>query len=310
MTWDAPNASDTCDGPLEVVCQARHDGGAPIDHLLMGGGEFPQGISYFICEATNSCGDTVSKVWTVDVSDQHSIDIEVHLSPTMNPGAFSRCICFDMYADCVSDPVTVCEVLDFGPPYNFPAHARIWLKVPKGNYLCIAAYDPLHTLCAEAMVECVDAKWGTLFKGDPLAGGNWLIGGNLNNDGNIDVLDAGMYMAEIAAGASYPNGNTTCDDEAPHGDINADGAVDAADYTFIVENFLAACKNPCCDTPVGNFPDEAPVLDASEKELRAMGLGYLMVADLNQDGRLNTLDMELYLQGVEPMGAAPVKRAR
>jgi hypothetical protein len=302
IEWDAASASDTCDGPLEVDCQAEHDGGVPIDHLMMGGGEFPQGISYFICEATNSCGDTKSSVWTVSVSDQHAIDIEVHLSPAMNPGLFSRCICFDLYADCVSDPTTMCEVLDFGPPYNFPAHARALLKVDKGNYLCIAAYDPLHTLCAEAMVECVDNMWVATFKGDPLAGGNWLVGGNLNNDENIDVLDAGTYMYEIATMASYPNGNTDCDTEAPHGDINADGAVDAADYTFIVENFLMACKSPCCDD--GTAGADA-VLDATLKELRAMGLGHLSVADLNGDGRLNTDDMTAYLQGVQPQMLTP-----
>jgi hypothetical protein len=302
IEWDAPSASDTCDGPLQVTCYAEHNGLAPeipVGHLINGGGEFPQGITYFICTAYNSCGDTKSASWTVSVSDQHAIDVEVHLSPTMNPGYFERCICLDLYADCVSEPTHMCDVMGFGPPFNFPAHAHKLLKVDKGNYMCIAAYDPHHTICAEAMVECIDNMWVAVFKGDPLAGGNWLIGGNLNNDEHIDVLDAGTYMYEIAMMSAYPpRGDTTCDTPMPHGDINADGAVDAADYTFIVDNFLAACKSPCCEER-GSGADA--VLDISIKELRARGLGHLSVADLNNDGRVNTDDMTAYMQGVEPV---------
>jgi hypothetical protein len=304
ILWDEASATDSCDGTLDVECDHQHTLGYPIGHLLAGGGVFPQGTSYFICHAWNSCGGHDSKVWTVSVSDQHAIDVEVHLSPAMNPGAFSRCICFDLYGmDCSSPPTHLCEVMDFGPPYNFPAHARGLLKVDKGNYQCIAAYDPLHTICAEADVECIDNIWTAMFKGDPLAGGNWLVGGNLNNDSNIDVLDAGMYMATV--GASYGTGNTDCDDEAPHGDINADGVVDTGDWTFIVENFLAACKSPCCDDPAAGVDDA--ITDISIKELRSMGYGYLSVADLNNDGRLNTLDMELYMNGVMPT-QTPTKR--
>ena len=80
-------------------------------------------------------------------------------------------------------------------------------------------------------------------------------------------------------------------------DINADGLVDAIDFSIIQMNFLMASKNTCC-------PDEAqpvPFTEISVKQLRMMGLGDLVVADLNGDGLLNVDDMEAYQQGVTPV---------
>ncbi|MBU0717546.1 MAG: hypothetical protein KJ749_04795 [Planctomycetes bacterium] len=312
VEWDAAYAEDTCDGELDVVCVSEHDGGVPIGHLINGGGEFPQGKSYFACTATNSCDVSVTKIWTVDLSDQQTMDVQVHLLDVV-AGAFSRCICFEAFLSDCSGSSTVCSVMDFGPPWNFRGHARDHMKkLDKGNFFCIEANDPLHTLRSMAAIECVDGIWTAMFKGDPLVGGNGLVGGNLDKfkgtEGSmyvIDVLDAGMYMAEIATGATYANGNTTCETEGPHGDINADGNVDSLDYNIIVENFLMMAKDGCCDAISASVE---PVLDISVKELRAMGYGELVVADLNQDGRLNMEDMNLYSQGVQPQTVERVKR--
>lgn len=309
VNWDAPSASDTCDGDLAITCIAEHDGGLPIQHLLdNNGGEFPQGVSFFRCEAGNSCGDTVAAVWTVDVSDQHGLAVEVHLSPTIVGDNFERAIDFQLYLDCVSDPTEVCEVMTFGGPYNFNGHARTWLKVDKGNYQCITARDNLHTLRAAADVVCVDNAWEAVFKGDPLQGGNWLVGGNLDgkkaggNANTIDILDAGVYLSIIAGnqGSTAPGANTDCDTAGafPHGDINADGIVDTADWSFIIENFLMASKDACCPEGTG-AAGYVPTLEIDLKTARELGLGASFI-DLNGDGVMNVADMEAYMDGVVP----------
>lgn len=307
VEWDTPVASDECDGPLEVVCESQHDGGVSIDHLTANGGEFPQGTSFFVCLATNTCGDTLRKVWTVDVSDKQALDVYVQLSPTMNPGLFSRCITFQLFESCAV-ATTHKEVLWFDGPYNFDGKARMEFKVDKGQYSCITAQDQLHTLRSADDIECVDGVYYAEFRGDPILGGNWLVGGNLDawkkDDPNashntIDVLDFGQFMNEIASGAVYADGNTDCTTMGPHADINADGNVDNLDYAFILDNYLAASKDVCA----GCAGERAYVAVESitVKQLRAQGMGELAVADLNRDGVLDSADMEAYMQGAEPV---------
>ena len=197
--------------------------------------------------------------------------------------------------------------MTFGGGFNFSGHARGWLKVDKGNYLCIEAKDVLHTLRSCADIECIDNAWGATFKGDSEIGGNGLLGGNLDcwkpggNANVIDVLDAGVYLGIIAgnAGALWPGSHTDCGQPGPDGDINADGHVDSADYSFILENFLAERKDCCC--PDSQAAAEFAVTRISAKALRARGLGDLMVGDLNGDGFLDTVDMALYMEGVNPV---------
>jgi hypothetical protein len=280
-----------------------------VDGLVWEGGTFQQGLYYFLCEATNECGDTVTDVWTVNVSDQQTLDVEVHLSPTMNPGAFERCICFEFFNDCDGDPEEICEVMSFGGPYQFEAHAAAEIKIPKGNYMCLAAWDPLHTLRAEADLICrEDGVWEALFKGDPLLGGNWLTGGNLNgckDDADwwminqINIHDFASFMWAIDLGQQFEDGDTDCSTDCPHGDINADGLVDALDYSFLVENFLMASKEVCCPAPV-SAGEPTDVVEVSVKDLRLQGDGELSVADLNGDGLVNVDDMIAYEQGVVP----------
>ncbi|MCO6435870.1 MAG: hypothetical protein J5J06_02140 [Phycisphaerae bacterium] len=314
-TWAAPVAEDFCDGPVAVDCVAEHDGGLPISQsTILNGGALPQGTTFFSCTATDSCGDSVTNVWTVAVSSQHALDVEVHLSPEMVAPTFERCINFDLYTDCSSTPETVCETITFGGPLNFDDHGKASLKITKENYACVAAQDILHTLRACATPTCDGSgPWELVYKGDPLLGGNWLQGGNLDawkpgigfSDANvINILDYVMLMSEIANDKSYPpNGSTACDLQTctaagPHGDINADGLVDAVDFSFVLDNFLANSKDCCCPAPTAGV--DAPRTSITVKELRAMGLGDMASADLNSDGVIDMDDMALFMQGVDP----------
>ncbi|MBN4058842.1 hypothetical protein JYU10_00065 [bacterium AH-315-J04] len=308
VTWNMPSADNSCEGPLSVTCSAQHsDGAIPqglVDSWIAGGGDIPQGTAFFICSANDSCGSSQSNLWTVRVSDQQSLDVEVHVSPDMASGQFSRAITFDLYTDCSSDPTTYCEVLEFGGAFNFDAHAKASLKVNKANFSCVTAQDLLHTLRACATPECIGNSWTAQWKGDPLQGGNWLIGGNLDaakpglghgNANTINIVDFGVYMSEIVAGASYaPRGDTQCDTAFPHGDINADGAVDTLDYTFLLENFLAESKNCCCPAPISasgiNYD-----YSVSNKQLIRWGIG--TAGDINNDGKVDMTDFTAVMQG-------------
>ena len=321
VTWDpGPYAEDLCN-EFELVCDLEHDGGVPLsEDLIWHGGLFPQGKTYFVCTATDiECDEEVTKVWTVDVSDQHALDVEVHLGPVMTAGVYTRCICFYLY-DSSEMPEPFCTMMTFGGPWNFPDHARETIKIDKGNYVCIEARDPLHTLRSTADVECIDNAWTAVFKGDPalqyVGKSHWLVGGNLDfyepggNPDVIDVLDFGVYMFEVSMNAMHTAGGNDCaggDASAlyPHADINADGFVDALDYAFLTKNYLADSKHGCFEDP-GSVV-YTPVMDITVKELRARGMSHLAVGDLNHDGRLNGEDMALYSQGYAP---TPMKTDR
>jgi hypothetical protein len=95
VTWDTPSAaSNSCEGDLDVVCTCDHDN--PLvgncDHLIAGGGEFPQGTASFECCATDSCGKETCGEWTVYVSDQQTLDVVVQVSCLTTPVQIHRCI--------------------------------------------------------------------------------------------------------------------------------------------------------------------------------------------------------------------------
>ncbi|UCE58486.1 MAG: hypothetical protein JSU63_13710 [Phycisphaerales bacterium] len=308
IVWDTPTADDTC-GEADIVCTGAfaHNVGEPapdqaiVDALVMNGGVFTQGQWYFQCTATNDCGDTMQEVWTVMVSDKHSLDVEVHVGGLV-PGNVERCICFELYDEACNAPVIECTEMYFGPPYNFRGHADGFLKIEKYNWECIAAVDPYHTLRAEGELACVDNVWKATWKGDPLLGGNWLIPGNLdywkgtaNTPNVIDVVDFSQFIVSVQGGGVM-SADTTCGMPGPHGDINGDGVVDNIDYGIIEANFLASAKDVCCVDVPGAF--DAPVTSISVKDLRARGLGELTSADLNGDGWVDADDMLAYQQGV------------
>jgi hypothetical protein len=316
VTWDdVPAASQECFGVIDLTCTASHEplpGEMPmpqedVDALLMGGGEFAQGTTTFCCGGNGACDVELYDCWTVEVTNQNALDVIVQLSPFMTTGTITRCIEFTFYWSCYPlEFVTWQQDLVFGPPYDFPGKSTPVLKVPKGEYGCITAKDPLHTLrSADYSVEC-DPDTGMMvaaFHGDPLYhDGNWLVGGNLDGNDTIDVLDFGIFVSQFL---TAPGADTPCDYEGYHADINGDGFVDNADFTFISMNFLMASKTACCDTGASA---PVPTTEITVKELQAMGMGHLSVADLNADGVLSAEDMTEFMQGNVPTPQRDLKR--
>ncbi len=318
-SWNSASATDTCDGALALTCVADFVPRRPelavsqavIDSWIMNGGDIPQGTAFFRCDTINSCGTTDGGVWTVDVTDQETVDVVVQLEPAVDSGNFTRAIEFAFYNDCAVAPVSICRDITFNTPFDFPGHGSDWFKAPKGNYTCVTAKDPYHSLRSGASIESVGGKCTLAFKGDPIAGGSWLRGGNLDcrkngfGDANtVNIIDFSAFLAAQTLGSGAFVGSTTCVDVANrpadefNADIDNDGDIDMTDFGFILDNFLMVSKTVCCGNVPGANSDAGDSI--SVKELRLMGLGDLAVADLNSDGFVNLADMELYMQGARP----------
>jgi hypothetical protein len=319
--FDCPYAVDQCGMP-KAWFECTPLTGIPCDPdwITNCGGEFPQGAWLFTAYGEdNECYDgTPTCSWTVSVSSYQQMNIEVQLSPLMDPGPFWRCIEFKAYNYCHPYPdfQTFKEDIEFGGPYNIAGHGTAEIKVPKGQYECIQARDQLHSLWNSAMIECLEGGvYEAIFKGDPFfEGGNWLTMGNLDGMGEaplwsprvIDIVDYGIFVSQFL---TKPDPNTLCADKPfvdppdvpweasmAHADINGDGVVDDVDFSFISVNFLQMDKGlKCCDEPARSIVGRTEI---TVREAEAMGLG--SAGDLNRDGLLNQEDLKEFQKGNWP----------
>ena len=293
--WDPILATSECDGTLEFECHGVNEAGIQSEPLIATGGPFPVGHFEFECTATDSCAASASCQWSVDVSDWNTVEVDVQLSAVMTSNLISRCIEFVFYGDCREEPVVVEQTLDFGGLFNFPGSAKnVALKVPAGNYGCVTARDPRHSLRSVARPLIIDGKYVVEFKGNPMLGGNWLINGNLNGDHVIDLLDNALLLAQYSANL---NPNTPCETGAElHADLNGNGSVDSGDLGFIQRNFLASDKGACCSTTTsGAGASETSVI--SLDELDSLGLPALRSADADNDGLVTAEEILSFLGG-------------
>ncbi|MGB0717614.1 MAG: hypothetical protein ACPGXK_17175, partial [Phycisphaerae bacterium] len=298
VTWDPITVEDSCGSGTELECTVTNSDGLDLDYLLTGGGVFPQGTTTFRCTASNDCGASQTNEWSVVISDQHVLDVEVQLGGAIIGDPIMRCICFELYTDCVSEPASVCQEFSFGGPFDFPGHWRGELKVPKGQYDCITARDPLHSLRSASAIDCVGNVLVAEFKGDPVFDGNWLMNGNLDawKEGGraetIEILDFAMFASQFG---DVMDPNTTCDSQGPHADINGDGVVDNADFAFLDHNYATSSMEACCpQTAALPLP---PRMSMSIRQLRAEGLADAERADVNGDGKVDVADIEAFQRG-------------
>ncbi len=303
VTWDPVEVvGQVCSDPV-ITCSAHNSLGADIDHLIAAGGEFPTGISHFECSATSICGTVGICSWDVGVSRANLVELDLQLSPRVIAETFHRCIELEFFSDCVTVPTLAAQTVRFGLPFDLPGYAtEVPIKVPAGNYFCVTARDPLHTLRSAATPEIVDTRYVLDFTGDPFFGGRWLVGGNLNGDNLIDSLDLALFRDQYLSTVDI---DTPCGTAPVHSDINGDGIVDVLDFSFIDLNFLAHDKAACC--PGGASAAAAsPMTEIPLRDLESMGLGHLIDGDLNGDGVLGVDDIVAWMQGQRP----PAKTTR
>ncbi len=307
VTWDPVTADPGCGGATTVFCSSSSSSGVSVDHLIDGGGVHPSGLSTFECAISDPCGAQASCSWSVQVRPTTTVGVSLQLSPTIVPGPLNRCIEFEFFSSCIELPARIEQLVEFGGSFNLPGRAGplLLFKVPAGQYACVTARDPLHTLRSVSDLTIVDRTYIARFESEPFFGGNWLVGGNLDGDREIDIVDFGVFLTQFL---TTVNADTPCGLAGPHADINGDGIVDALDFSFISSNFLGIDKEACC--PGGSAAAAAqPTQAISIRDLRSLGLGDLSIADLNQDGVLDALDFSAFLEGRRPTRKANRLRA-
>jgi hypothetical protein len=135
---------------------------------------------------------------------------------------------------------------------------------------------------------------------------NALLGGNLNDDEWVDILDYAVFSGQWHVTTS---GDTNCSDVYPHADIDGNGLVDTDDFSWIQVHFLQGNAPDCCSGPIP-LDGSQPVTAISVKDLIARGLGELAAGDLNNDGWLDQADVVAFLEGARPdqIGIGGVKK--
>jgi len=278
VTWTEPTATDVCCGPVAWTYRSHEPGST-----------FPQGTTTVRYEFTDGCNNTAVCQFNVTVNAVNDLQVTVSLAG-VDPNSFTRCIRFELWNCPASSPAaTVDAVLSFTNGTAGP----VTIEVPCGQYNCITARDRLHTLRRTA--DSVDA--GTYYTAN-FTGTDALIGGNLNDDFWVDILDFGVFSWQWGWTGDP---NTTCTTPYPHADINGDGLVDTADFTFIQANFLLGHEANCCGAPGFRGEDEAgPLTRIAVADLARYGLEHLAVADLNGDGWIDEYDVAAFASGVLP----------
>ncbi|MEW6249229.1 MAG: HYR domain-containing protein [Planctomycetota bacterium] len=287
--WTEPTAADNCTLASFVA-----------DHQP--GELFPPGPTLVTYTARDQCGNTSTCSFTVTVRPFNDVVLTVQLSPNISTGGsfpqtLTRCITFEVW-NCdppnVEPDAIVSQEVTFtvtaGTP-NVALGAATLTEVPAGAYACITARDKLHTLRRTATLTInASHQYAADFTGDPAGGGDWLIGGNLNDDSTCDILDFGVYSWQFTQ--VYGSGNTTCATAYPHADLNGDGIASVADFTFIQVHFGKTHEANCCGA--GSLGE--PVRRISVDELIRLGLAELAAGDWNHDGWLDEADMAAFVE--------------
>ncbi len=277
VSWTAPTASDNC-GILSFASDWEP------------GDTFPGGTTTVTYTATDVHGNVETCSFTVTVTNSNELVVSVDLEWSFTG---TRCITFELW-DCgspVYGPVQIKQVLSF----TSGSALNAVVLVPCDVYTCITARDDLHTLRTTVAPSVVGTQYIAGF-----TGGDQLLGGNLNDDFWVDILDFGVYSWQY--NTNYGSGNTTCSTAYPHADISGDGLVGSGDFTFIQINFLKGHEANCCGMAGlrGGEEGAGPITEISVAELRQMGLGHLASGDLNRDGWLDEADVAAFMMGARP----------
>ena len=293
VTWNAATATDNCTASPTIRYDIDFGDNGSIDVTDQVGttADFPVGVSKVIAKATDECGNQSTCFFLVTVSNAAQVDVQVQLSPTIVAGPLTRCISFD-FLDCTASTTVS---VDADIVFVGGASAVTTLTIsPCASFSCAMARDKLHTLRRSTTMtfNVGTGRYEAGWTGNVNLGGDWLVGGNLNDDLYIDILDFGIWAGLYLT--NYGTGDTPCPVTNPprHADINGDGLVDMADFTFIMLNFLQFREPNCCTgDPFADQQNSQPVLSISVDELIRRGEYWMALSDLNRDGYVDMFDI-------------------
>ncbi len=249
--------ADTCDGT--GVCEENHlldpDGDGFCRSDLCEGDQLKQD--------PGTCGCFVADF----------AEVQVELVGSTLPA--DRCIHFVM-SDVDSCSGFYDESLSFTGRF-----ATAMIPVPFeacGTWKSVCAKDEQHTL------------WSTTTLHSDLVGASviQLDGGDTDNDGDVDINDVTLFIAQFGMALS----DSTCPWTGTRiADFDNDGAVGAGDYSFITTNWLRQTACNCS-------PDASEASNMLESEIgfaidtRSLSADIAVRADLNTDGVIDALDVQ------------------
>ncbi len=290
----------TCVGQLCTI--PTQPVGVDLLAYLDGGGDFLPGRTRFDCAVTTECGllDTCS--FEIENDGSNRMELDIALSPAMlgipDGGTITRCIEFELGPCGGGETVTLSTDVVFSMDPDLSAHGLAILDVPAGNWLCVSAVDPAHSLSSTCPTISVGGLFRASFTGAPDAGDpcHWLVQGDLNRSGFVDIVDYTILSGDYL---SAPGPNTACGFGGDfHADFNGDGLVTLADILFVMFNFgefsAAGCDDVC--SPIAaNSPGGAVRTSISVRELIEMGLArQAKIADVNRDGVVDSRDIGMF----------------
>lgn len=263
---------------------------------------FPAGASTTVVwTATDDCGNSATRSASVDVSASSIAHLDVGMAGSFVASNFNRGI------EIVTGSETIPVTLGLVCPSSTRATGNVDFQLSgASDYAadCAVIRDPLHSVSRTATVAYSaipgtsgSREYNSRYMAAPASD---LPIGNANGDQVIDILDFGAFVAQ--RGSQLPL-DTDSASTGTHTDFNAssDGsgastAVDVtnADLAFLAVNFFAV------DETCGAFNNQQPLARIRVKDLRRMGLVGQEFADLNGDGWVDTTDIALMMQGVEP----------
>ena len=326
--WATAVDGNGCTDPNDVVVVGYRDDGHPLCNYPYPACDPATGIcdpagytTTITWLASDECGNHQTCESTITILPYNELLVRIGI-PVRE--SVSRCIVFELY-NCEDPNGPVVEVeytfdfemIDAMHP-ELGAVAEAIIDIPCGEYTCIRARDPFHSI-RKTVYSLEMSTVENMYKADffgvdfaPLAEAfgspvallaELLVYGNLDDNCVVDIRDYGYWICVF--GCNFGDGDTVCGwsdlDCMYHGDFSGDGDVDTGDFTYIQAFFLALCDDNCCELPqpCGAYGEEA-ITEIAVDDLASMGLSELAPADLNADGVINTSDIQAFLDGVRP----------
>jgi hypothetical protein len=298
----APGATDGCDTAGQLAITYSRSAGSGLTDFAAGG------TTTITWRATDRCGNYIEQAQTVDVSGDSLAFVSCAQGGAFSAANFTRgvTVAVSKSSDSDSDSRTVSLAgAGSGASSRAEGSANFQL-VGSVDWAsgCALVRDPQHTL-RRAITIGTSATAGShssreyngRFVVDASASSDYLVVGNGNADTMIDILDFSTFVSQRGQSLSV---NTTAGQTAKHTDFNASGVVDNADLSYLAVNFFQVDE-----TCGGSYDGAAPRERISVRDLRRLGLGSQAAADVNGDGWVDTTDLALVLQGVNPSKPRP-----
>ncbi len=237
--------------------------GAPAD------GVFPIGTTTVTWCAVDAAGNATIVNRTVTVEPYQLLDLAVCVDGAFAGNSTRQVrVTVGAAASVVSVPFTqACGTVS---AYHVPVSA---------SFACVTAKDIAHSLSGHAAATIVGTRYSASVS---------LKQGDSNDDDMVDIVDFGLLVDDF--------GGPRAADARSNFDTNA--VVNNGDFAFISVNYLRT-GDPCVAGANPLHPRER----VSVKQLRREGLGRLESADINRDGWVDAVDVQMFLQGRRSGGA-------